>query len=371
MAKKPASLSSDLLARKGAAMPTSLAPDARTTNPDSGDPIEAAKTAAADQQSSRSSSQYGDQAEGARFAGTPEPHVTYLPDPPNPTEVWTTLRLAAGVLAVIAVASGALLAISFNRDTPSIAPVASQFATPTPVASAPPGASAPGATETMAGGQLAKLTPQGTAGGGTAGVTADPMTGAPETVGAGTEAETPNEIVAVRREIFAKNALDTDAAPAPAPAGDSERIVTGSIGEIRTPPETLRGTMERPDAGAINPPAAPLQIAALPRAPEPATRIATPPKEPRLAGAGDYLVQLSSVRSENAARQEWATLQRRHGPLLDEKNLDLQRADLGDKGIYYRVRTGAFNTKAEANAFCQKLKAAGQACLVRRVPTSG
>lgn len=330
MAKKPASLSSDLLARKGGAAPASLEPDARATDPAKTSPIEAAKAAAADQ--------YSGQPVGERSATMPEPHITYLPDQPDPAEAWTTLRLAAGMLAVVAVASGALLAISFNRDVPSVAPVAPQFATPTP--------DTPTGPETPTDRQLADLTPRGTG---------------------AADADTPDEIVAVRREVFTTAARDAKPAPdgeAPTLADDADPIVTGSIGPMTAPPEILHETVKITEI-----PAAPARVAALPRTP--AMRAAAAPNELRLAGPGDYLVQLGSVQSETAARQEWTKLQRRHASLLDDKDLDLQRADLGAKGIYYRVRAGAFNTKAEAHAFCQKLKAAGQACLVRRVPTSG
>lgn len=341
MTKKPASLSSDLLARKGAAAPASLEPDARTTDlAATTNPVGAAEAAADPQQPL-------DQPLGERPTAVPEPHVTYLPDQPDPAEAWTTLRLAAGMLAVVAVAGGALLAISFNRDDPSVAPVAPQFAAPLP--DTPLGT--PTGHEAPADRQLADLTPPGTG---------------------AADADTPDEIVAVRREVFTTTGRDVTAAPTGEAltgdtlTGDTDQIITGSIGRAAPPPGILRETVD-----AAETPDTPARIAALPRTPQPATRAAATPKEPRLAEPGDYLVQLGSVQSEEAAQQEWTKLQRRHASLLDDKGLDLQRADLGDKGIYYRVRTGAFNSKAEANALCQKLKAAGQACLVRRVPASG
>lgn len=86
---------------------------------------------------------------------------------------------------------------------------------------------------------------------------------------------------------------------------------------------------------------------------------------PALA-AGDYFVQLASVTSDASARQEWARLQKAHPDLLGDLALDVQRADLGDRGIFYRIRTGPFPNRATAQDMCWQIKAAKLACLVVR-----
>ncbi len=86
---------------------------------------------------------------------------------------------------------------------------------------------------------------------------------------------------------------------------------------------------------------------------------------PALA-AGDYFVQLASVRSDEGARQEWARLRKAHPALLDDLALAVQRADLGDRGIYYRIRTGPFPNRATAQDMCAQIKAAKLDCLVVR-----
>jgi hypothetical protein len=43
----------------------------------------------------------------------------------------------------------------------------------------------------------------------------------------------------------------------------------------------------------------------------------------------------------------------------------LEKADLGTKGVYYRVQAGPFSDRAKANDICVKLKIKGQQCLVR------
>ncbi len=86
---------------------------------------------------------------------------------------------------------------------------------------------------------------------------------------------------------------------------------------------------------------------------------------PALA-AGDYFVQLASVKSDAGARQEWARMQRVHPALLGDLALEVQRADLGDRGIFYRIRTGPFPNRATAQDMCAQIKAAKLACLVVR-----
>ena len=43
-----------------------------------------------------------------------------------------------------------------------------------------------------------------------------------------------------------------------------------------------------------------------------------------------------------------------------------QRADLGERGIYYRLRINGFASREAANEYCQTLQSRGQACLVAR-----
>ena len=87
--------------------------------------------------------------------------------------------------------------------------------------------------------------------------------------------------------------------------------------------------------------------------------------EPARAAA-DYFVQLASVKSEVRAREEWARLQRTHPDLLGDLELTLQSADLGDRGIFHRIRTGPFPNRATAQDMCWQLKAAKLNCLVVR-----
>ncbi|HEY4343618.1 MAG TPA: SPOR domain-containing protein [Parvibaculum sp.] len=81
------------------------------------------------------------------------------------------------------------------------------------------------------------------------------------------------------------------------------------------------------------------------------------------SGAGGYVAQLAAFRDEPSARAELKKLQKKF-PSLAGLSADIQKADLGDKGIYYRLRAGYLD-KTKAQTLCTELKAKGQACLVR------
>ena len=83
------------------------------------------------------------------------------------------------------------------------------------------------------------------------------------------------------------------------------------------------------------------------------------------ARSGDYLVQVTSQRTESQARIAYQSLQRRYSSLLANETPLIERADLGDKGTYYRVRIGPMDRDG-ANSFCNDLKSKGGECFVRR-----
>ncbi|MGF1594983.1 MAG: SPOR domain-containing protein [Kiloniellaceae bacterium] len=80
---------------------------------------------------------------------------------------------------------------------------------------------------------------------------------------------------------------------------------------------------------------------------------------------GDVVLQLSSVRSEAAAAQEWRRLQTAHPQQLGERRLTLETAQVQGT-TYYRVQTGPFASRDAAAAVCAQLKARNQDCLVKQ-----
>jgi len=101
----------------------------------------------------------------------------------------------------------------------------------------------------------------------------------------------------------------------------------------------------------------------------PAETIPEPVKEPVSTSAtlstGTHVVQVAALRSDAEARALFDKLSNKYGAYLGDKAPDIQRADLGSKGIYYRLRVGPFNSKEAAQEWCTGLKSRGQDCMVK------
>jgi len=79
-----------------------------------------------------------------------------------------------------------------------------------------------------------------------------------------------------------------------------------------------------------------------------------------------YLVQVSSQRSEADAQTSYKSLQTKFPDVLGQRSPVIKRADLGEKGIYYRAMVGPFGTPDEAVQMCNNLKTAGGQCVVQK-----
>jgi len=93
---------------------------------------------------------------------------------------------------------------------------------------------------------------------------------------------------------------------------------------------------------------------------ESAAAAARPAAAQRTGGAR---IQLASVRSEEAARQEWDRIRRANPDLLRNVSATPVRADLGDKGVYYRLQTAPI---ADADRVCGELKRHNIGCIIAR-----
>jgi cell division septation protein DedD len=105
------------------------------------------------------------------------------------------------------------------------------------------------------------------------------------------------------------------------------------------------------------------------QAPDPApTRMAAtnPTQAAPAASSGGYLVQVSSQKNEADAQASFRALQGKFPNVLGSKSPVIKRADLGEKGVYYRAMVGPFGSPDEASQFCGSLKSAGGQCVVQR-----
>jgi hypothetical protein len=136
---------------------------------------------------------------------------------------------------------------------------------------------------------------------------------------------------------------------------EAARSSTGTV-----PPAS--GTPENPPAATQT--AQPQQQAAAPSSK--AAQALPEPSKPAAAKAGGTRLQLGSLRSEDAARQEWERIKRKNSDLLGSLSATPVRADLGDKGIYYRIQAGPIADPAAAERICGELKQRSIGCILAR-----
>ena len=161
---------------------------------------------------------------------------------------------------------------------------------------------------------------------------------------------------------------ETPKAPEPAPVVIAPPSAPVAVVETPAKPDPLPEVAET--ALEIEP--APVAV----KAPEPAPApVAAPtvPKEPEktlesmvAALSGDYLIQIAALRSEEAAEGEWKRVSTRYANLLGAYSQKIVRADLGERGIFYRLRAGPLKDRSAAEELCESLAAENVGCLVVR-----
>lgn len=80
---------------------------------------------------------------------------------------------------------------------------------------------------------------------------------------------------------------------------------------------------------------------------------------------GDFRVQIVAVQAEPDASSEWRRYAATYPDLLGGFEPYVQRIDLGERGVWYRVQAGPLD-RADADALCGALKERGADCIVRQ-----
>ena len=142
-----------------------------------------------------------------------------------------------------------------------------------------------------------------------------------------------------------------------------------------------------PKPVAVKPPVTPLPAmkqAASPPTPAPTTTVATgaprtlpgvapgvaapAPKPVAVAAAapkGAFVLQIGAYKSQADADAAWKAYKGKHAALLASYGSDVQKADLSEKGTWYRLRVAGFSDRDVASALCDRLKAdGGGGCIV-------
>ncbi|HAD86830.1 MAG TPA: hypothetical protein DCG48_05650 [Rhodospirillaceae bacterium] len=145
-------------------------------------------------------------------------------------------------------------------------------------------------------------------------------------------------------------------APQPAPPPPAPQTQAPAGGPMQLVPKSQQ-TAPTP---AQAPAAAPAQEA--PK--ETAKAAPAPPAAPETIPASSWQIQLAASRAATAAKAEGERLKKKYSDVLGAMAVNIVRADLGAKGVFYRIRLGPAGDKTQARAVCANLSKRGQGCLV-------
>lgn len=96
-------------------------------------------------------------------------------------------------------------------------------------------------------------------------------------------------------------------------------------------------------------------------APAPATEKPASIPAPAASGGTGY-IQLAAVKSESEAAAQWAKFKAKN-PELEGLSMRVQKADLGAKGVFYRIQAGPLSPEKSAST-CSAIKSRGGNCLI-------
>ena len=145
-------------------------------------------------------------------------------------------------------------------------------------------------------------------------------------------------------------------------------VETGASGPPRVLGEGAQPVAGTPDPATAPPPAKPETQTAAAGEPGPKTQVAalqpaqqTPQPSSALTGAR---IQIGSFRTREQAEEAWQAAAQKHKDLLAGLRPAIERADLGQRGVFHRVQIGPFENRASAANLCKLLDERGQPCIV-------
>ena len=139
------------------------------------------------------------------------------------------------------------------------------------------------------------------------------------------------------------------AAPPPAPVAEAPpAAISAPAPPPAKPQQQAAAAVEKTPPGSAKPAAS------------------SPPGRVTAPSAGGTRIQLGSVRSEEQARQEWDRIKRKNADLLGGLAATPIRADLGEKGVYWRILAGPVGDPAKAEHLCGELRERSIGCLLVR-----
>jgi cell division septation protein DedD len=141
-------------------------------------------------------------------------------------------------------------------------------------------------------------------------------------------------------------------APTPAPV-----VTLPAAPSAASPAQPAALSPSKPTNPSKPAPAAKVASAAAPVAAAPAAKVS--------AAGGAWLVQLGALKSEGDAKNEWTRVKAANKDLLGDYGSDIVRVDLGEKGIYWRLRAGPMD-EGQARSTCASLAKRSQGCIIAK-----
>ncbi len=161
--------------------------------------------------------------------------------------------------------------------------------------------------------------------------------------------ETPSEVVNEAVEMPAEPIKQTE--PAASPVQEAPTT--------KTPAEKVKAPTKAEPVKAISKPAE--KVAEKP-VQKPLQKTAEKPAE-KVTVSG-YRIQLGAYRSAAEVAAAWSSKQKKYREELGSLKLHTERADLGAKGIFYRLQAFPVDNQDDAKQLCKKLRDKKQECFV-------
>ncbi len=146
-----------------------------------------------------------------------------------------------------------------------------------------------------------------------------------------------------------------------APAGEEPALDAALPSSEESGEERLMASEPAPSTATPPEPAMVVEPEPTPARAEPA-----PPAPHPTPAAKAYQVQLVAVHTRDQARSSWGKLSKKHADVLGGLKPDIVRADLGNKGVIYRLRAGPAGDESKARAICASLAKRKVDCVVVR-----
>lgn len=140
-------------------------------------------------------------------------------------------------------------------------------------------------------------------------------------------------------------------------------IETGSLRDIDLVPAPQRVASAEPPVAPVEtglPVAEPVKVAEV----APTESVISATTSVATQSSGRYKVQLGAFRSTDIANAEWKRISKQAQQLTEALDPLIEQADLGERGIYYRLQAGSFATANDAKSQCSAFSAQKIDCIV-------